>query len=234
MIKYLDIYEAMKQRILNSEYPSNTKLPDGSTLAKEFKCSELTIKKALDILVSNGLIVRKRGSGSFVKQPLGMTNFKHLYGTKSIADTDHLPIETKVISFGVELATENLASRLNCAVGETLYRITRLRTIDGKLPKLEDCYMPTLLIPSLKLEHAEVSIYSYIVNKLNLKIHSSTLEISIVEATDFEVGIFNLSKNSHLVNVEQLVYLDSGEIFEYSNVKHLLGDFKFSTNIIKI
>ncbi|TVW92757.1 GntR family transcriptional regulator, partial [Streptococcus pneumoniae] len=48
------------------KYTMNEQLPDEMTLAKQFACSRMTIKKALDLLVSEGLIFRKRGQGTFV------------------------------------------------------------------------------------------------------------------------------------------------------------------------
>ncbi len=46
MIKYQGIYSEMKTRILSGEYSSEEKLPDGRSLAAEFECSEITIKKS--------------------------------------------------------------------------------------------------------------------------------------------------------------------------------------------
>lgn len=64
--KYLFIYNEIREKILCNKYTMNEQLPDEMTLAKQFACSRMTIKKALDLLVSEGLIFRKRGQGTFV------------------------------------------------------------------------------------------------------------------------------------------------------------------------
>lgn len=234
MVKYLEIYEKIKQRILNSEYSSNEKLPDGKTLAKLFNCSELTIKKALDILVANGLIVRKRGSGSFIKQQLGTSCFKHLHGCKANSHTLEQSIQTKVLGFSVFAADTVLAKKLNCTKGDMLYYVSRIRIINGETSILEDTYMPLNTIPGLTERHAQQSVYTYITEHLKLKIHSSMMEISIVKANQREADNMLIKEGQLLVNVEQLVYLDNGEIFEYSNTKHLCDKFTFSTNLIRM
>ncbi len=51
-VKYLQIYHAIREKILSNEYAINQQLPDEITLTKEFNSSRMTVKKALDLLVS--------------------------------------------------------------------------------------------------------------------------------------------------------------------------------------
>lgn len=62
--KYLFIYNEIREKILCNKYTMNEQLPDEMTLAKQFACSRMTIKKALDLLVSEGLIFRKTWAGN--------------------------------------------------------------------------------------------------------------------------------------------------------------------------
>ena len=234
MIKYLKIYETIKEKILTNHYQSNERLPDGTSLACEFNCSELTIKKALDILVNDGLVVRKRGSGTYVKRPLSTQAQRHLYGAKANSEMNGLLLETKVLNYSVEPATEQLAQRLNCTTGDMLYHIVRVRITNGEANVIEDTYMPINVITGLSKQHTEDSIYEYITQQLGLKIHSSTMEITITSATDMEHEHLGAPVGNNIVNVEQVVYLDNGEIFEYSNVKHQCEKFRFSTNFVKM
>lgn len=66
-VKYLGIYQKIKQQILDGEYKINEKIPSSPVLAEEFGVSALTIKKALDLLVRDGYIIRRRGSGTVVQ-----------------------------------------------------------------------------------------------------------------------------------------------------------------------
>ncbi|MDG3085343.1 GntR family transcriptional regulator [Vibrio hannami] len=234
MVKYLDIYETFKSRINDGYYESNQKLPDGTSLAKEFDCSELTIKKALDILVKDGLVVRKRGSGSYVKRPLSQKHWPHLHGTKENAEALGKKLDTFVINYSVEPATDFLSERLNCEEGDMLYHVIRVRHLDEQPYAIEDTYMPINVITGLKKQHIEASIYEHITQNLGLKIHSSMMEITVKNSTDEEAKHLRLSSGDKVVNVEQVVYLDNGEIFEYSNSKHVCETYSFSTNFIKM
>ena len=237
MVKYRKIYETIKKRILSEEYTLNEKLPDGTSLGKEFSCSELTIKKALDILVADGLVVRKRGSGSYVKRTVNEATLPlhlPLHGAKANATRLGQHIESNIIEFKVLPAEEYISSRLNCKIGELIYHIVRVRIIDGLPVVIEYTHMPVNILNGLTIEHARDSIYSYITNELKLKIHSSAIEITVVKANELESKHLNVPADDKLVAVEQRVYLDNGHIFEYSISKHVADTYHFSTNFVRL
>ncbi len=60
------------------------------------------------------------------------------------------------------------------------------------------------------------------------------MEITVVKANEFYATELDIKLSEPLVNVEQIVYLDNGEIFEYSNVKHRWEGYKFATNFVKL
>lgn len=64
--KYKFIYEDIKSKILNGEYPSGMRLPGQFALAKDYKVSAITSNRALNELEFNGLVERKCKSGSYV------------------------------------------------------------------------------------------------------------------------------------------------------------------------
>ena len=68
MTKYEMISNTIRQRIRDGVYPEDTLIPDQVTLSKEFKVSRMTVKKAMDILEVEGLILRKRGAGTTVRK----------------------------------------------------------------------------------------------------------------------------------------------------------------------
>ncbi len=67
-VKHEQIYETIFNRILSQEYSPGEKMPNEHQLADSFNASRPTIGKALQKLEKNGLIQRKPGAGTFVKQ----------------------------------------------------------------------------------------------------------------------------------------------------------------------
>ena len=63
---YLQIAENLKERILNKEFPCGTNLPAESRLAASFGVNHLTLRKSLQILKEQNLIVQQHGRGTYV------------------------------------------------------------------------------------------------------------------------------------------------------------------------
>ena len=67
MLKYEEIAEDIKNRIESGEYRPNDQLPLEKEMCEKYGVSRITIKKAMDKLVMRGLVVKRRGAGTFVK-----------------------------------------------------------------------------------------------------------------------------------------------------------------------
>lgn len=127
--RYKEIYAAIKQDIEAGVYPINQKLPQGRLLAEKYQVSELTITKALHLLVQEGYIVRRRGSGSFVQdfQNRTITKFSPLTGTYSTYDGK---VESVVLGFATEVPEPCVTEKLSITEEELVYKIIRLRIIE--------------------------------------------------------------------------------------------------------
>lgn len=65
---YIRISEGIKDAILDGRIKEETQVPSTTTIAKEYNINIATINKALNVLVSEGLVYKKRGIGMFVKE----------------------------------------------------------------------------------------------------------------------------------------------------------------------
>lgn len=65
--KYQQVADIIRQAIRKGEYLPGRQLPLVKDLCVEFAVSRITIKRAVDVLVRDGLVVKRRGAGTFVK-----------------------------------------------------------------------------------------------------------------------------------------------------------------------
>lgn len=66
----------MRKRIKSSVYDIDQPIPDEKTLAEEFGCSRMTMKRALDTLAAEGMLFRKEGTARLsFNQPCRMSTF---------------------------------------------------------------------------------------------------------------------------------------------------------------
>ena len=236
MAKYRDISNDIRNKILSGEYSYGQKLPYEYVLCVTYHCNKETMKKALDILVKEGLIIRRRGAGTFVKEyDSAMTQNVHKMNVRGLTDryAGEKEIENDIIEFEVVAADEFLAKKLLVEEGDFVYHIIRLRKVDGEPYLIDISYMPINLIPNLKVVHLKGSIYDYIQNTLHLKIQSCHLTIRAELSTQLEQQYLGLKKGEPYIEEEQISYLSSGAIFEYTLARHPYKNFEFSTIVLE-
>jgi len=77
---YLQIKDALKQRILDGDYVAHERLPSESELMKMFGVSRITVRQSLRDLHSDGLVFSVQGKGTFVSKPKAVQDVQRLQG----------------------------------------------------------------------------------------------------------------------------------------------------------
>ncbi|ALP91453.1 MULTISPECIES: GntR family transcriptional regulator [Clostridium] len=226
MSKYKEIAEDIRKGILDGRYNPNEQLPLEKEMCEYYDVSRITIKKAVDELVSEGLVVKRRGAGTFVKafdnsDVEGFSMSKQFCGfTESYKDKK---VESKIIKFEVVHPTEEIATKLKMTCDDFVYYIIRVRYADGEPHVVEYTHMPIGVIPGIKNDILHKSVYSYIENELSLKIKSAHKTIRAIEPSDSEKEYLEIDSKMPILEVEQVGFLDNGQPFEYS-IAHHRGD----------
>ena len=231
MTKYEMISNTIRERIREGVYPENTLIPDQVSLAKEFSVSRMTVKKAMDILEVEGLILRKRGAGTTVrKNALKDDMTANIVGyeglTKQLVGHD---VKSKTISFKIEFPSEEIQEKLSIGKTDPIYKLIRLRIVDGEPYIIEHTIMNAQLIPGVDDEVLANSVYQYIHNELNLAFGGAHRIISADKSTEIDQEHLECLPDDPVLQVEQVVYLEDGTPFEYSKSRS-----KFTTRTYKI
>ncbi|EUJ31233.1 GntR family transcriptional regulator [Listeria floridensis FSL S10-1187] len=230
--KYSYIAEEVRNRIKNHDYPLDKPIPDEMTLSKEFECSRMTMKKALEVLVLEGLLYRKRGHGTFIIKSALDVDRLQIHNQEVNGFTKLLKgqkVDTKVIRFEVIFPDDTIAERLNIEKEAPVYDILRVRSIASDPYVIEHTYMPVHVIPGLTKQVLEGSIYTYIETELGQKIASSYKQIRADKPNEIDKEYLNCQADDPVMEVEQTVYLNNGVAFEYSLSRHRYDKFVFTT-----
>ena len=235
MYKYEIIAEDIQTKILSGFYKPDEKLPQELELCKQYNASRITIREAMEHLVHNGLITKRRGSGTFVKAISGgSVNHEGFARSQQFGGLakDHpgCQIISIVHDFQPLRASAEVADKLQIPNGSFVCYICRTRKVDGEPHVTEYTYMPTDIITGITDEIAQGSIYSYIEDTLKLKIQSGHRIVRASMPTEqerlwLEIGDAALP----ILEVEQVAYLSDGRIFEYSKSRHRSDRFELRT-----
>ncbi|MDF9823863.1 GntR family transcriptional regulator [Breznakia sp. PF5-3] len=236
MPKYIDIVDDLRDKIIHGDYKNLERIPDEKTLCKYYDASKLTIKKAVDILVREGLLAKKQGSGTYIN-PLSslhpLLNVDDLTKPSSLTHSHEGHKATaKILEFDIIKANETIAKSLLIKVDDFVYKVYRVRYIDNLPNSIEEVYMPISVIHGLTKDNITNSIYDYIVNDLKLKPKSFHKYIYSRPCNSIEETELKINKTDPVTVVEQIAFLDNGVPYEYSLVSHNYKDFKYKTVVV--
>lgn len=213
MPKYVIVANRLRQQILEKEYKINEQLPQETSIAKSLNVSRITVRKALDILVNEGLIYRIQGSGTFVKdnQPGERVKSK-----QSLEIFDFNKYSVKLINFGVSKPSPLVMDQMNINQFDLTYEIERLIMSGKTIIALQNIFMPVKIIQGMQMDSLMGSIYDFIEKELDLNVDSAIRTVSSEISNDDTSRILDLSTPEPLLTVEQRSFLDNGQIFEYA------------------
>ena len=150
MTLYDSIKEDLLGKIKDGTYPEGQTIPSELELAEIYGVSRPTIRQALQILVSDGYLEKRRRRGTVVTKPKVRQSF-----TMSISSFEdamrlagRMP-KTNVLVFKRERANETVAERLELAKGAEVYKLVRLRYADVIPNVFVESYIPCSLYPGL-------------------------------------------------------------------------------------
>lgn len=149
---YLKIRNAIRDAISNAAYAPGDLLPSETELAKRYATTRATVVHAIQQLVFEGLVERKRGVGSFVAQP----KLSSTVDTHRVAyfeqDAFARDLTYEVIGYGKAVVEDHVRDTLRLGRGEPVYRLQRLCLLSGKPIAFELRYLPALVGARLTAE----------------------------------------------------------------------------------
>ena len=168
---YQIIYKDLEKAIHEQKYQVGDFLPTEQELVQSYQVSRDTIRKALTLLVEEGLVKKIHGSGSQVINQ-EQINFpvSDLTSYQELIEQQSLNSQTNVISLDKIIVDSKLSERTGLSNSRQVWRVVRQRVVDSCASVIDIDYLDASLVPQLNRSIAEYSIYDYIENQLNLSI----------------------------------------------------------------
>ncbi len=220
---YRNIMKDLKNRIKKNEFDSK-RLPDERSLSESYGVSRSSVKRALNVLANQGIIFKKRGSGTFIN-PLYQKNrsiFQYEGSNLGVTDSfksDGMVPKIKLLDFNVVPASEELQTELFLDPGEFVYEVKRLRTFNDKPFMIESGYIPIRVAPDLNQEKVEGSIFNYFEETTGKAVTKSFMTITAQPSTSEDQALLNLKSVEPVGVMEGIFFLDDGTPFEVSNMR---------------
>jgi GntR family transcriptional regulator len=176
---YRTVYDSLKARILAGDYPPDVALPSESRLVHDYGVSLITVRRALHELVLDGLIERRQGVGSFVREAsrgvvVGLSSFD-----ADVAE-GRLSLARDLLADRELPAPADVADRLRINAGSTVRYLARLDRQGAAPFSVDEVYIPLSLTRTVTPELAASPLF------FPLWCESAGVEVGRV---DFELGV---------------------------------------------
>ncbi|ELY5816282.1 GntR family transcriptional regulator [Cronobacter turicensis] len=231
---YKSIAERLRLRLNSSDYHIGSPLPGEKALAQEFGVARMTIRKAVDLLVDWGLVVRRHGSGTYVARKDVHHETTSLTGLAEVLRQQGKDVHSKVLQFEVMPAPPAIASQLRIQINERIYFSRRVRYVEGKPLMLEDSYMPVKLFRTLSLAHLEGSKFDYIEKECGITISGNYESLTPVLADKQLAAMMNVQEQTPLLRITSLSYSDNGEFLNYSVMFRNTSDYQVDYHLHRV
>lgn len=152
-------------------------LPAERVLAGRWHVSRVTVRRAIEGLVDEGILDRRRGSGTYLTRPrlsrrLTMTSF-----TEDMRRQGKIP-SARAIEFREHRADHTTARMLRIPVGDRVISFARLRLADGEPMILELSSVAAHLVPGLRRTDLESSWYELLGDRYDIHVESATFDVT--------------------------------------------------------
>jgi GntR family transcriptional regulator len=190
-------------------------IPSERQLSADFGVSRLTLRAAVDDLVREGYLVRRRGAGTFVGEPkiaqeLTMTSFTEDMRRRGMTPGSRT-LELKVVQAGARLGRI-----LRVSPSEPVMVAKRLRLADRETMAMETLHVPERLVPGLSAKELEQrSFYELLEDRYGIVIVGGTQTIEPTVTNEDESAALGVPLHSPAFLFERVTHAGDGEIIEY-------------------
>jgi GntR family transcriptional regulator len=216
----LPLHSQLKANLIGAiergEHAPGDQIPSQRLLCERYRMSHMTVRRALNELLNEGVIYGIPGKGLYVATRKQDAETGPLIGFSEDMARRGMRASSRVLAAEIVAASTALASALGVALGTQLVHLRRLRLADEQPMALQTNYLPHSLCPGL-LGHdlARNSLFALLRNDYGLNLAEGTTAVEAGLATDEQAQLLELQSPAPLLIVEQLTYLDDRRAIEF-------------------
>jgi GntR family transcriptional regulator len=183
-------------------------------LARIHGVSLMTARQALAGLEREGMVVRRRGAGTFVAPP--KIHFNKLMSYTEQMSGRGLSVSSKLLSLSVIDTEPEVAARLALPAASRLVKLERLRLGGNEPFAIETCYLSAADFAGLTQSRLDrVSLFSILEHDYGLEIAHADEEVDATTADPDSARLLGIPHGSAVLRIRQEIYSTKGKVALY-------------------
>jgi len=225
---YYQLELLLREQIESGWLKPGDSLPSENALAEEFKVSRITVRRALDRLEEDGLIIRRRGartilSPNITHRPKGERPHGDFRGFEDELRQLGMSPSATIMEINEGVPPSFIATLLELPEGTKTVRIRRLGKAEGKPLWIESRYFPLDIGQALVNADPSRNSILTLLNRIGLKVTEVEMHLQAVVATPRQAQLLLIPSNDPLLLHQSITFIEGHRPVQVARV-YLRGD----------
>ena len=219
---YAQLVGIIKRHISNGTLAVGDLLPSEAELCRSLDISRNTVRQAIGDLEDEGLVVRKRGKGTFVADPSTNRRGVRYSFTTEVSSLGKVPSST-LVDFDLRVADSELCRKMELKEDTCVYCFTRVRNVDGQPLILETSYYPQFIYPNPTREMVELHSFYRLLYHVGITPSSAADSYEAVTLNAEQAELLGVQPGSSAFYHQRRTKTEDDRIYEYT-CSYIRGD----------
>jgi len=228
---YMQIKEALKQRILDGDFNVHERLPSESELMKMFGVSRITVRQALRDLHGDGLVFSVQGKGTFVSKKKAVQDVQHLQGFGEAMSTQGYETSTRVINSGFIRPDQMVSDELKITRTQQVLEVQRIRYLNREPICVDKSYFPEDIGKKLLNRDLAQDIFPMLENELDTPLGYADLKIEAIAADDISASLLNVKIGQPCLRIHRMVYTPDDRPIDFEYLTYRGDTFQYQLRV---
>ena len=227
---YFQLSNQIRSQIESGELKDGEKLPKEVDLAKMYNISRVPVRQALGLLEKDGLIVRKRGKGTFIRNSAEDSDAVRLTGI--LAKIKSKNISRKIISMNTRVVNKKISDYFSTEKNIPISVFKRALLKNEKPFCFTSHYIPSKIAKKINRNQMKEKTMLEILDKdLGIKVGSVKQEFEARNPSNEAAKILSLSVMAPVLFVKTFVMDKTGKPIEYSEISYPGDTHRYSIEL---
>lgn len=231
---YVRLKETVIHGVETGAYQPGDRLPSQRELCRQFGMSHMTVRRAIDELVAEGVVFGIPGKGLYISEK------KHPAETSMAGFTGEMTargytVASRILEKGLLPASTVLARALEIPAGSELAFLHRLRLVNGEPISIQYSYLVHRFCPGiLEMIQENTSLYTILSQVYKIELINSITTVESTLAQKSQAELLGLSLPAALMMIEQINKQDGKLAIEYSRLAYRGDRYVMQTRLDRI
>lgn len=230
---YQRLRDQLAEQIANNRWRPGEAIPTEAALSSEYCLSTGTVRKAIDMLVSENVLERQQGRGTFIRRPQFQSSLFRFFRFQSVSGERQVP-ESRILSIEAVSAPSAVSHALGLPLDAPVIRLIRLRLLDAQPVLAEEIWLPQVQFQTLleiDLSRQGPLLYPIYEEQCGQVVAYAEETLTAEAISEPHARLLQVPVNSPVVVIERLARNYAGQPLEWRRSRGHASHFRYSVDI---